>query len=425
MAGLFIDGFDSFLSGDIANANPFHWRFNTSHATGLPTGGKNGGGAVRVDRDDFHDWRSRFFSTAGNTIHWAVWMKLGSVVPVGRIQCCGDDWDDTVRNVNFKLDSDGRLYVEAYNGGSLLATEFANPGYLAGKADTWVHFEAEVKLHSSAGVVKVWLDGQSVINYSGSTIDAGSASDWDGISLLCAAGASQHCDYDDLVVWDSSGSGGLAVGGPIGGGTSYHQIETFAPTGAGNSTQWTPHSAANWANVATSNAAWNFSHTANDIDLFTHAAPALPHSDIVAVAVRMFSEIDAATYQLRAVVRHGGSNAESADMSVSAGNSRPKQALFENNPAASPWSVSELASMEFGYKDQTTNSGDLYVDQCICEVLSLETFASESESESESASESESESASEAVSESESESTPAPRVLRPWWRSRARVGRVR
>lgn len=374
MTALFCDSMDGFT--DDAGINSFYWTFQGLQVAPQTTGGFNGKGSLRVIRNNITDLQALFSSAAGNTLHISCLIKFGSVIPVGRFLAVGTGTTDNT-NLDFLINANGQIEIQAWNGTSVIVTETANPGYFSNKDDIYVHFEAEIKLDNAAGIVKVWLDGDLAIDFLGDTIATGTPGAWTGASFLCPAGASQQCDYDDVLIWDNTGSG--FTSSPLGAGTHFPLMESFRPTGAGAITNFTPSAGSNFQNVDDANedgnVTTNFSSTSGHIDLFTHAAPVLDNSDIQAVAVRNSCKIDTTTYQFRDLIRHGGTNAESANFAVGHANYRPKLHLFFTNPStAAAWLESELASMEFGYKVETAAAGRLDVTHSIAESISLEAF---------------------------------------------------
>lgn len=214
------------------------------------TGGKWGGGGIEIpastDALQLSDFATRYYPRGGphvfssetvGPIHMSFWMKTDSDVVTGskliEFICAADGTDQA----SIYLE-DGKLH-----GCSLDATTSTTQFGLATANvvdDTgWHHVEIAASYDSTDGFLKIWIDGNIEINFSGDNVSDGSLGSY-GITRIILYGGvgSSGIWYDDILVWDEwqgSHGGELAASyvGPI-------RIETCYPNANGTLNEFTP-----------------------------------------------------------------------------------------------------------------------------------------------------------------------------------------
>lgn len=121
------------------------------------------------------------------------------------------------------------------------ATRIANPFVI----DTWHHIEIHFYGHWSSGTVKLYVDEELLMNFTGNTDNGLSQYGWYygtngfGFGPICGTNGTL---YDDLVMWNAATGFNSALLGA-------HRIDTLSPIGPGAMTEFTPSAGANWENV--------------------------------------------------------------------------------------------------------------------------------------------------------------------------------
>jgi hypothetical protein len=204
-----------------------------------------------------------------------------------------------------------------------------------------------MKCDGSTGTCIVRFNGTEVLNLTGLDTLYSSAT-LTRFALGCRSNANTYFDFDDCVVMDLSGSYNNSFIGDV-------TISALLPTGAGNSTGWTPSAGSNYdcANEAAPNddTDYNSTSTLNAKDLYAFAdAPA--GADIRAVqvlaSVRKGAE---GPGQVKLVTRSGSTDYDGVAQGIAGTAYAYVREVQETDPAtASPWSESGFNAAEFGIK---------------------------------------------------------------------------
>ena len=170
MALLWTDGMDRYGAAADFSSNTGYYAGNPT--TFLPTGGKTGGGALR--NSGFNSFRKVFATagtlTAGGTVHFCGWFKVStSLGGAGRILGFGtDQWGSNGGLAPLvQLNTNGSLTVFPHNDGTALATSAA--GVITANVYQHIEYAAKYNTGANGGFIKMWVNGNSVINFSGNT----------------------------------------------------------------------------------------------------------------------------------------------------------------------------------------------------------------------------------------------------------------
>lgn len=155
-----------------------------------------------------------------------------------RLGCYETGWSSSTRHMLSIRHAAGALVeLQVHNDGHLDL-------YVGGLQDSistffsaMKHIGIDMKVHSSAGWVNVYLDGILQLSFAGNTGDLDAVSFW-----LGKAGPSSHnftSYWDDVYVDDTTGESGPV---PV----PFRKFYYIVPNGVGNYTQWTPSAGNNW-----------------------------------------------------------------------------------------------------------------------------------------------------------------------------------
>lgn len=198
-------------------------------------------------------------------------------------------------------------------------------------------FEIRYKPLNSGGVVQIKIDGSLFIDFAGDT-----TSGLESVKFIALESQSDYGYFDDYVIDDANWIGNT-------------KIQAIVPTGAGNSSQWTPSTGSNYACVderPSSDADFVSTNTVNNIDTYAFGdMTGLIGSikSISAMARCGYSGIPVPK-NIKLVTRIAGTDYVGDDRFVPMSFANLYQ-LWENNPAtSSEWSESIINGSEFGIK---------------------------------------------------------------------------
>lgn len=248
-------------------------------------------------------------------------------------------WADTnsVQHATLQVSTSGQL--QACRAGVVLASSAA--GLIV--AGAWNFIEMRATIADAAGVIEVKLNGVQVINFSGDTKNAGTATNFDAVSIC----SDLNVVYDDFYVLNSSGSApqNTFLGEVV--------VQTLVPNAAGASTQFTPvGSATNYENVDElpySATDYNASSTVGHKDSYGLSNLDAATGTIFGVQANMIaSKTGIGAAGLRSLVRSGGTDYPDASQALTA---TPAWygAIRETDPAtAVAWTASGVNALEVG-----------------------------------------------------------------------------
>lgn len=335
MTLLFMDGFDHYSSAQINRK----W-------------GGTSGGTLSMQAGRFAGQSFRLQNTAGNVVsgifsntHHTVilgmainWATYGPVVLLR---------DNGTAQVELRINGSGQLYVTR-NG-----TVIAGPSTNSISINTWYYVEFKVKIDNSAGTVEVRVNGTSTGWINATGLDTqNTANAYVNQIVLTNNGTlgiiNNH--FDDLYFLNTLGTRNNNFLGDS-------RIETLYPTGAGNSTQWTPNTGNNWAAVdepgtQDDDTTYISSQTVGHKDTYGYGNLASSSGYVAAVQTDVLYRVDTSgTRSVVPVTRSGGSEADGNTITVSSATYAVAKEIQELNPlTTAEWTRTEVNAAEFGVK---------------------------------------------------------------------------
>lgn len=255
-------------------------------------------------------------------------------------------WDGTTTcHGSLTFDSLGRVqWRRGVQSGTVLGTGTTQLSNASG----FFYIEVRLKCHDTLGEVEVRVNGVTEILVTGADTRNGGTDVVNTPTWVCSAGLAVTFCFDDLYICDTTGTENNDFLGDI-------KVETVRPTGAGNSTQFTPSAGSNWQNVdeATydSDTTYNASSTAGHKDTFAMANLSTVAGTVKGVqVVNVWRKDDAGTRTAKSVVRVGSTDYEGAEVALGSSYSVGRE-VIELNPATGlPWTIADVNALEAGYK---------------------------------------------------------------------------
>lgn len=347
MALLFMDGFDRTTTAEEYDAPMSYYSIGPTDTANTPYGR---GGSMRS-----------VYGVGGPRL--ALASNVATIITGFHVQLLSDDnndrilftlWDAGTAQCEVRFDGSTTkgLSVRRMTGGDPSAgvtvasdTRKINLG--------WVHIEAKVTVHGSAGAVEVRVNGQTLLTATGLDLTQTANNYANQISLGFGnwyGGGPHGPYYDDWYVLDTTGT---RLNDFIG----ERRIITTFPVGTGNASAWTPSAGSNFATVddvppnedtdyvSTATVGATDSHLLGDLPANTLGVEAIKHT------VRARKD-DAGSRTLRSLLRTNSTNYESADMNLSDSYTDRRVYLELNPDTGLPWTPAEVNALEAGYKLQ-------------------------------------------------------------------------
>lgn len=347
MSLLWTDGFDRYT-----NAADYALNYSGSVTTHSAAGGAQGTGAALFDSNV---QLTKTFQTAGvlssgNAVHAAFYVR-----PEGFSQA--QDFFLITTNVGSAIltanATDGSISVKRHTDGTVLATSAA--GTL--QANVRVHLEYAAKFETGAngGYIKVWVGGNLVIDFAGTTISGSVPTSYVNVRIgrtLTSAG--QSWEFDDLICWDENGTDFALTQLTA---TYLPLIETL-DIDADDSVQFTPSAGSNFQNVDETgfhdgDTTYNSSATVGHVDQFTVENPATTPAYVFAVVQKTVAKIDVAgSVTMRTRMISGGTTQESGNYVMTTSYSLKFDPFGKDPDTSAVWDVSAPASIKIGYEFQ-------------------------------------------------------------------------
>jgi hypothetical protein len=218
----------------------------------------------------------------------------------------------------------------------------------------FVYLEFDIVVHNTTGSVTIRKNGVQVQTASGLDTTGGTANNYCNQFSLGnqGNGNSKHIIYDDLYVLDST-DGTATQGAPLNAFLGDVRIDPLYPDGAGDSTQLTPSTGANWQCVdetpRNDDTDYVSSATTGQKDLYTLTSPTSPTGSVKAVIATMRArKDDAGTRTVHSVIKHGGVEATGADTGLSTSYAYIYDVFGQNPSTTAAWTLSDLASLQAG-----------------------------------------------------------------------------
>lgn len=327
------------------------WTVNTSSAL-TTTGGRYGGTAI---------WSySDFGSGLCDLSHSFDRATSGTTITVGFAFYSGwSNTDNLVSNQTqfFQIRNNTTTvgYIRLISSGGRKIQMVNAAGSVGVQSTTdmpngaWVYIEATWVMSTSVGSMTLRVNGVQEGTATG--LNNGSTMP-NAIRLLTVnTGAFQVSSvlFDDIYVLDGSGSTNNTFLGE-------QKIILLNPTGAGNSTQWTPSAGSNWQAVdedlANGDTDYIASTTPNNIDTYTLEDSPLSFNAYGVKTIMQARKNDSGTRQIAPVIRTGGTDYAGTSVALGASYIHYTQ-LYDLDPTSTPWATATVDGMELGVKHVT------------------------------------------------------------------------
>jgi hypothetical protein len=221
---------------------------------------------------------------------------------------------------------------------------------VAATSGVWHGVEIYMEIHDTAGVIKLWVNGQTTpaIDQSGIDTRNGGTGIVDIMYVTMPGGGSQNISYSDWVLYDENTSK------PIGD----VRVESLLPNGNGNSSQLVGsdgNSTDNYLLVDetpyNSDTDYVESSTVGNKDTYAFGNLTPTSGTILAVQARLLAKkTDAGTREFKPVYRSGSTEVDGATMTLTSGYTVSGTDIQETKPGGGAWTISDVNAAEFGVK---------------------------------------------------------------------------
>jgi hypothetical protein len=207
-------------------------------------------------------------------------------------------------------------------------------------ANQWYHFQMKVVVHDTTGSVEVRLNGAVV--FSATNIDTRNGGVVGTIDTIGWRG-DFTAYFDDMWIDNSAFLGDC-------------KIEPLRPTGAGDSTDFTPSAGSNWQNVddtsPNGDTDYNHSNTVGHKDLFALNNLATVAGTVLGVQMRFRGrKDDAGSRTVKGVLKTGGVEFDSAGLALGDNYLGKTDVLHVVNPdTTAAWTIAEVNALQAGYE---------------------------------------------------------------------------
>ena len=321
MARIFIDGFES---GD-------HDMWDAEdNATVIASG--NIDGSYILDCNDYYEYLQKSI-TAVSEMYFAFIWRPASATYSRCLLTLFNSGTSMIRVGRNYSTNEMRVFVGAVEvADSSIVTPTENTNYL---------MELWVTIANSGGRIVLKMDGVTVIDFTGDT-QTGADTQFNQVRLGSDGVDRTNCYFDNFIMDDASWIGDT-------------NIQAVVPTGAGNTTGWTPSVGNNWECVDEKPASDvdYVSINANDItDTYVtgNLAGTIGAVKCVQVQSRMRADGAPTPTNLKLVVRSGAADYLSGNKAVLV-SEKSLWNLWETDPAdAGAWTEADVNAMEIGIK---------------------------------------------------------------------------
>lgn len=309
----------------------------TSGITYLSSGGRFGGGAIKVG-GAAAGFTKTFSSIVDLYVSFALNIDLfnggGPAIKYSHIG------GTTVVNP----DGEGNLVLQSG------ATSVASFPISAG---AWHWVSMHFRVHATLGKWTVSVDGIQQVDFSGDTIGTGSADTINGVLFGVGEGPNPDPFYtwDDIIITDGIG------GAPFNGLLADRRIETLRPDGAGTATNFAPFpaDAVNWDKVDEATPDDDTTYVEDSVsaqrDTYTHTNMTLTPASIDGLVVKtLVKNPDGGSNDLKHVIDSNGSVSVGSAIGTTS-DYLVKQTLFETDPdTAAAWTKTGVDAVEAGFE---------------------------------------------------------------------------
>jgi hypothetical protein len=341
MALQFCDGFDSYgAAGDLMGKwSSYAYNSGPSDLVYLPTGGRFGGGALRIANASSYIRKKLATAIDELFVNAAVFPRAWPTSTTGFFY-----FEDSSGNgASLRMTSAGTIL------GTLLGTTSAatSTSVQAIALNQWNTLAIHYKCADSGGRWRVLLNGAELFNFTGDTRSSGGPL-IDRIALANPrGGAGNEWDWDDVVVYDASGTNLNALI------TQDLKIETLRPTADSGSQAWSPSAGTDHYALVDEAAPLDSDYlsatAAGTRDLFAIADPAaVPQTAYALVVNARGRRTDVGAKNLRPLVKVNAAEDLAANLALSNQVATLQHPVYRNPDGAAPWTGTSLNAALIG-----------------------------------------------------------------------------
>jgi hypothetical protein len=226
--------------------------------------------------------------------------------------------------------------LEIYRGTSLLATS-SNVVTTGG----WHYIELDYYPDQASGVVTIRVNGAEWATVTADTMDNANA--LATVRFSCPASGMSY-SIDDLIINSSAGAANNTWPGQ-------QKLYLALPNAAGDSTDLTPSTGANYAavdEIPPATADYVSSATATDYDLYNITDPLAGTETISSVVINIVAKLDSGTGDIAATLKAGATEADGADIALTEAWAL-YQTIWNTNPDDSAaWAPTDIDGLQIG-----------------------------------------------------------------------------
>ncbi len=225
--------------------------------------------------------------------------------------------------------------------------------------NVWHTIEMKLLVDGAAGELRVLLDDVEILDLTG--VDtANGANEYVNkilfVSDSISSGDQIEVRFDDVVLWDETGTGPMSTTGAQDGFQGDMRIHTLRPNAPGDVTGFTPSAGANWEAVNDSpgpNDDTDYVEiTGTGVQDLYNVEDLGPTGDILGAVVKVFDrKLDAGARSIRLLTKSGGITGTGSSLPVLT-TWTYQQEIFEFNPdSGDPWTAIEINAVQIGMEN--------------------------------------------------------------------------
>jgi len=251
-------------------------------------------------------------------------------------------YENTQVGMQLRLNTDGRIAV--YNNNSLLGT---TTNQLL--AATWYYLEFKVLTHDSAGEFELRINNTEWLSASG--VDTQPGSNAYHTAVRFSAFYTKRVYWDDVYILDSTGSANNDFLGN-------RSVVALDPSGAGDSTGWTPSAGSNYENVddgGLTDEDTTYNEASSDVDdLYGYGNLPAGASSVDGIQITTEVKVTAGTVDLSNLIKSDTTTSAGSPETITSTSYVTTTRVEEEDPHTSAaWVPADLDAAQFGIRADT------------------------------------------------------------------------